>query len=51
MRELRSYAGDVGEFIRLVSKVSTPAEFEALLAEIRASKAGDEFGAKTRGVW
>ena len=39
MRELRSYAGDVGEFIRLVSKVSAPAEFEALLAEIRASKA------------
>ena len=31
MRELRSYAADVGEFINMVSAVSTPAEFEALL--------------------
>ena len=31
MRELRSYAADVGEFINMVSEVSTPAEFEALL--------------------
>jgi len=31
MRELRSYAADVGEFINMVSAVSTPAEFNALL--------------------
>ena len=35
MRELRSYVGDVGEFIRVISKVSTPAEFEALLEGMR----------------
>ena len=31
MRELRSTTADVGEFIREISKVSTPAEFEPLL--------------------
>ena len=40
MRELRAYAGDIGEFIRILSKVSTPSEFEALLARMRASRAG-----------
>ena len=35
MREARSYAGDVGEFIRVVSKVSTPEEFDALLEGMR----------------
>ena len=38
MRELRSYAGDVGEFVRIISEVSTPAEFEALLARMRAAR-------------
>lgn len=31
MRELRSHAADVGEFINMVSEVSTPEEFDALL--------------------
>ncbi len=35
MRELRSYAADVGEFIEWVSEVSTPAEFDALLERRR----------------
>ena len=34
MRELRSYAADVGEFINMVSAVSTPAEFDALLERL-----------------
>lgn len=34
MRELRSYAADVGEFINWVSEVSTPAEFDALLERV-----------------
>lgn len=34
MRELRSYAADVGEFINIVSEVSTPAEFDALLERL-----------------
>ena len=34
MRELRSYAADVGEFINMVSEVSTPAEFDALLERL-----------------
>ena len=34
MRELRSHAADVGEFINMVSAVSTPAEFEALLERL-----------------
>ena len=34
MRELRSRAADVGEFINMVSEVSTPAEFDALLERL-----------------
>ena len=34
MRELRSHAADVGEFINMVSAVSTPAEFDALLERL-----------------
>ena len=34
MRELRSHAADVGEFINMVSEVSTPAEFDALLERL-----------------
>ena len=34
MRELRSYAADIGEFIEWVSEVSTPAEFDALLERV-----------------
>ena len=40
MRELRSYAADVGEFINWVSEVSTPDEFNALL-ERRRREASD----------
>lgn len=36
MRELRSYMSDIGEFVRVISKVSNPAEFDALLEQIRA---------------
>lgn len=35
MRELRSYMGDIGEFIRVISEVSTPGEFERLLERMR----------------
>ena len=38
MRELRSYMGDIGEFIRVISKVSNPTEFEALLERIRTER-------------
>jgi len=41
MRELRSYMRDIGEFIRVISKVSNPAEFEDLLERIRAERGGD----------
>ena len=41
MRELRSYMSDIGEFIRVISKVSNPAEFEDLLEHIRAERGGD----------
>ena len=34
MRELRSYAADVGEFINWVSEVSTPDEFDALVERV-----------------
>ena len=34
MRELRSHAADIGEFIEWVSEVSTPAEFDALLERV-----------------
>ena len=40
MRELRSYAADVGEFINWVSAVSTPAEFDALLEGLRGNGDG-----------
>ena len=39
MRELRSYAADVGEFINWVSEVSTPDEFDALLERARRGAA------------
>ena len=38
MEELRSYMTDVGEFIRIISDVSNPEEFEALLTRIRAER-------------
>ena len=38
IRELRSYMSDIGEFIRVISKVSTPSEFEALLERIRTER-------------
>ena len=38
MRELRSYTSDIGEFIALISDVSNPAEFEALLERMRAER-------------
>lgn len=40
MRELRSYAADVGEFINWVSAVSTPSEFDALLEGLRGDADG-----------
>ena len=39
MRELRSYMTGLGEFIRVISEVSTPAEFDALLERVRAERA------------
>ena len=36
MRELRSYLSDIGEFIDVISDVSNPTEFEALLERMRA---------------
>ncbi len=36
MRELRSYVSDVGAFIRVVSGVSNPEEFDALLERMRS---------------
>ena len=39
MRELRSYTNDIGEFIRVISEVSSPAEFEALLDRLRTEQA------------
>ena len=36
MDELRSYMSDVGEFIAVISKVSSPSEFDALLERMRA---------------
>ena len=41
MRELRSYMSDIGEFVRVISKVSNPTEFEALLERMRAERGGD----------
>ena len=38
MEELRSYMADVGEFIRVISDVASPEEFEALLSRIRAER-------------
>ena len=38
MDELRSYMSDVGEFIRVISEVSNPEEFEELLMRIRAER-------------
>ena len=36
MRELRSYVSDIGELIAVISDVSNPTEFEALLERMRA---------------
>ena len=36
MRELRSYLSDIGEFIDVISDVSNPTEFEALLERMKA---------------
>ncbi len=38
MRELRSYMADIGEFIRVISEVSSPAEFDAELERLRAER-------------
>ena len=38
MRELRSYTSDIGEFIDVISDVSNPAEFEALLERLREER-------------
>ncbi len=38
MRELRSYTSDIGEFIDVISEVSNPAEFEALLERLREER-------------
>ena len=40
MRELRSYMSDIGEFVRVISKVNNPSEFEALLERMRAERGG-----------
>ena len=41
MRELRSYMSDIGEFVRVISKVNNPTEFEALLERMRTERGGD----------
>ncbi len=41
MDELRSYMSDVGEFIDVISEVSNPAEFDALLERMRADRAAN----------
>ena len=41
MDELRSYMSDVGEFIAVISEVSNPSEFEALLEQMRAARGTD----------
>ena len=41
IREVRSYVPDIGAFIRMVSEVSTPAEFESLLQRLRAEYGAD----------
>ena len=38
MEELRSYMSDIGEFIRVISEVSNPEEFEELLMRIRSER-------------
>jgi len=40
MGGLYSYMSDIGEFIRIISKVSSPAEFEALLERYAPSREG-----------
>ncbi len=40
MREYRSYMSDIGEFVRSISKVSTPEEFEARLEHLRDASGG-----------
>ena len=42
MRELRSYMTGLGEFIEVISAVSTPAEFDALLERVRAERGDSE---------
>ena len=42
MRELRSYVSDIGEFISVISDVSNPAEFDALLQRMRARNASHQ---------
>ena len=42
MRELRSYMTGLGEFIQVISEVSTPAEFDALLERVRAERGGSQ---------
>ena len=49
MRELRSYMSDIGEFIRVISKVSNPTEFQALLERIRAERESTEDSTANRG--
>ena len=41
MRELRSYMSDIGEFVRVISKVNNPSESEALLERMRTERGGD----------
>ena len=41
MRELRSYMSDIGEFVRVISKVNNPTEFEELLERMRSERGGD----------
>ena len=41
MREIRSYTSDIGDFIRTVSRVSSPGDFDALLQRLRAENGSD----------